>query len=483
MNDVMEQSSTDRPQASMAALAATLLVILGLNLFLRCSLDESGKHLNSFIAVGYKNQLPEIYAQRWWEFLLPCKHMTGAWGTFGLFTVHGLEHVLGGPEGGGPARAYYLGNALLVSTAFVLSWLALRSYLFSTTLALCLAMTTFNHHVYLQSGSIALLFVMTYLLFFLFCQFKLMQPGCRYGVWIPAAGVSLLVYALSYESWLDCVAWMWVVHPILAAVAWRKGDFQRIRVGMAVLAATTVVAGAYVLVKTRIGHGQGHGSESDVVFNYGTSHAILIADDLIAHFFTLFQMAATTYLPPQLFCFSASLREYGPEEIVRLQGGYDAARSGLVAYNHLFLWRFYAGILAAVFFYWWWKSLRSIWKAPSEDGVAFFLFLSMTLAAGATHMIVKFRPSHSTPFVSYHVYFGVVGMSMLISYGVRWIGRNVGSPSWRRGLIALIWLNICYCALARPALLSDMAKHSGYSAYSSDPMKKLKSMLGFQSKG
>src|SRR5262249_55233530 len=150
------------------------------------------------------------------------------------------------PETVGPARAYYLGNALLVTTAFVLSWAALRSYVFSTTLALCFALTTYNHHVYLQSGTIALLFVQTYLVFFLYSQYKLMQPDCNLKIWIPAFWISLICYALSYEGWLDCPAWMWVVYPFLILVAHRRGDVQRVRMGACILAAVTFVAVVYV---------------------------------------------------------------------------------------------------------------------------------------------------------------------------------------------------------------------------------------------
>src|SRR5262249_25623763 len=150
--------------------------------------------------------------------------------------------------------------------------------------------------VYLISGSVALPFIVSYLLFFLFCQFKLMQPKCRYAIWGSLGLLSMVVYALSYEAWLDCVAWMWVAYPFLIALAYRADDRQRTKIGAMLLVGVTVGAICYVLIKTKLGYGQGAGSESDVVFNYGARRAIVGIEDVIVHWFTLVYIAISTYL-------------------------------------------------------------------------------------------------------------------------------------------------------------------------------------------
>lgn len=475
--DATAAASRPAVAPSRALLTVTLLAILLANFFVRRTLDESDKHLKSFFIVAYKDKLPQIHSMKWHKYFLPCKELTGAWGTTGLFTVYGLEHLLGGPENGGTARAYYLGNALLVATSFVLSWFVFRSYVFSTTFALCLALTTYNHHVYQLAGTTVMPFIMTYLLCFLFCQYKLMQPDCNYRRWIPLGGLSLAVYALSYEGWLDCPAWMWILYPVLIAAAWRHGDRRRVRAGACILAATTFAAAVYVLIKTRYGYGQGQGSESDVVFNYGRKYPWLVVEDLMSHFYTLFYTTVITYLPPQL-CYSNSLWSYGPEEIVRLQGGYDQANVQKVVYNHIFLWRYLAGALALAFVCWWWRSVKSVWNAPSKFAVGFFLTLSMVLLSGATHMIVKYRPMHSLPFIGYHCYFGVVGMSVLLALVATWLKDNVQRPRLAWTAVGLLWFNLVYCAVERPAMLSNMSLNAGYGPYPSDAKKVVRELLG-----
>src|SRR5262245_12116165 len=204
---------------------AILPAILASNFLLRYYLDQASIHVNSFLSWRYAEQLPDIYAMSWWQFFLPMPSLTGAWSTTGLLTVHALEHILGNAP-----RVFYLANAVMVISGYVLSWHVFRSLVFTVTFSLCLAWSTFNHHVYLVFGPVAVPLVVTYLLFFLFCQYKLMQPDCDYGIWVPLGIVSMLIYALSYEAWLDCVAWMWLGYPFLMALAYRATYHSRIEI-------------------------------------------------------------------------------------------------------------------------------------------------------------------------------------------------------------------------------------------------------------
>lgn len=460
--------STPPPQSAPAGVErwgwmlhlAIVLLILASNFFVRCYLDKADTHIKSFMETVYPNELAEIYALPWWAYFLPISAITGCWQTTSILLVHGLEHILGSP-----VRVFYFTNAVLVVTCYCLSWHVFRSLVFTITFTLGFAWSTFNHHVYVVSGSVALPLIVSYLLFFLFCQFKLMQPTCNYKVWAPLGLLAMAIYALAYEAWLDCVTCMWVAYPVLIALAYRAGDQRRVKAGVAIVAVTTVVALAYVFVKTQFGHGQQNGSESDVVMNYGMRRGIVAIEDVIVHWFTLVFIAITTYTPPFLFNGSMSSWRYGTDHLIALQHGYHDHKSHLVGYSHLFLWRFYAGFAAAGLVLGLWKAARASWRTPSTTSVAILLFLLMTLLPGTTHMLVKYRPMHSAPFLSYHSYFGIVGVTLLVSYLTMWVHNHVQRRWLAWAIVGLVWVNLGYCAVARPSMLSHMAVECGFTPY------------------
>jgi hypothetical protein len=451
--------------------AAFLLAILASNFFLRCYLDQADKHLNSFLAACYPEAFPEIYSLVWWQYLLPIKAIDGCWQATSVLTVHALEHWFGGP-----ARVFYFTNVVLIVTSYTLSWHVFRSRVFTLTFTLCFAWSTFGHHVYINSGAIAFPLIVSYLLCLLFCQYKLMEPTCNYKVWTPLGFLAMLVYALAYESWLDCVSCMWVAYPLLIVLAYRAGDWRRVKAGAAILSMTTVTAIIYVVMQSQLGHRQGNGSESDVVMNYGMRRSLVGVEDVIAHWFTLVFIAITTYTPPFLFNGSMSSWRYGVDELISMQHGYHKHKTQLVGYSHVFLWRFYAGFALAAMLYGLLKSVRTCWRMPGTIAVAMALFLLMTLMPGTTHMLIKYRPMHSAPFLSYHSYFGIVGVTLLVSYALMWLYANLQRRWIAYVLILLFWTNLGYCALVRPAWLSHMAVQCGFAPYP-DAWGNLKSML------
>jgi hypothetical protein len=474
--DMPMQAAEPAPAAASSGAArwalhlGVLLAILGSNFFLRCYLDQAGKYVKSFMETVYPNELPEIYAMAWWDYFLPMNCLYGCWQPASILLVHALEHLCGSA-----VRVFYVTNGVLVVTCYCLSWQVFRSMVFTITFTLAFAWSTFNHHVYIVSGSVALPLIVSYLLFFLFCQFKLMAPDCKYAIWAPLGILSMVVYALSYETWLDCVTWMWVAYPVLIVLAWRAGDHRRVKVGSAICAVTTVAAIGYVAVKTQFGVGQANGQEADVVMNYGARQGIIAFEDVLVHWFTLVFIAITTYSPPFLFNGSISSWWYGPEHLQALQHGYHSNKSHLVGYSHLFLWRFYAGFVAAALLYLLCRTVRACWRNPSTTSLAVFLFLLMILMPGTTHMLVKYRPMHSAPFLSYHSYFGIVGVTLLLSYGMMWIHANFQRRWLAWAIIGLIWINLGYCALARPSMLSHMAVECGFTPYP-DAWKNLKEL-------
>ena len=448
-----------------------LLAIVGSNYILRRYLDQAGTHVNSFMGTAYRNELPEIYALAWWEYLLPIHALLGAWQPASILLVHVLEHFLGSAP-----RVFYFTNAVLVVTCYALSWQVFRSLIFTLTFTLSFAWSTFNHHTYVVSGSVALPLIVSYLLFFLFCQYKLMQPSCNYKIWAPVGMLSMTVYALAYETWLDCVTCMWLAYPVFMVLAYRTQDYRRVKVAAAIVGVTTLTAIAYVLVKTHLSHGQAPGAESDVVMNYGLHRGLVAVEDVIVNWFTLVFIAITTYSPPFLFNGSLSSWRYGTAELIAMQHGYHEQKAHLVGYSHLFLWRFYAGFAAAALLLAFYKSVRVVWRAPSATVVAIFVFLLMTLLPGTTHMLVKYRPMHSAPLLSYHSYFGIVGFSLLLSSCAMWVHQNIQRRGLAWAIVGLIWIDLGYCALARPSFLSHMAVECGFPPYP-DAWQNLKEMV------
>src|SRR5207248_3312496 len=117
------------------------------------------------------------------------------------------------------------------------------------------------------------------------------------------------------------------------------------------------------------------------------------------------------------------------------------------------------------FLLWCWRSVCSAWRAPTTTTVAFSLFLSMTLLSGATHMLVKYRPMHSAPFLGYHSYFGIVGITLLLAYALMWMHANFQKRWLVWAFLLLFWTDLGYCALARPSFLSQMAVECGFAPY------------------
>src|SRR5262249_47322611 len=151
------------------------------------------------------------YAKPFWQLLLPQPELTGGWSSTSYLVVGWLESYFTSPQ------IYYAMNALFIATTFLLSWFARRSWVFTVTLATCAAFTTHNHHVYKVSGTIAIYLTMVYFELVLFFIFKLLTgPPERATLWKALTLASLVVFALSYEGWLDFAVYAWIAGAVLA---------------------------------------------------------------------------------------------------------------------------------------------------------------------------------------------------------------------------------------------------------------------------
>lgn len=386
----------------------------------------------------------------------------GVWATTGILAVYALELVLGSPS-----RAYYLVTSLAIVATVLVSWRLYHSLLLSALIGLCFALTTYDYVSYALSGGMIFPLVITFAVFYFYCQYELFRESDRSWLWWPLFAVSLLFYALSYEGWLDSFVLQWIVYPILAYLFYRRGDRPRMQRAIGILLAVSVVAAAYIVVKLGMSYKTLHsaGLEADTVFNYRRSYWLIALEDVIVNIITLFYTGLITYLPPQLFNFSMSSWYFGNDVIVGLQKGYHATHTHLVAYSHLFLWRFYAGIAFALFSLLYLKALRRLIHNLTPATLSFFVFMTMVLVGSPTHALVKTRPMHTTPLLGYQVHVSIIGVTFLVCYSLYYLFMNARTRWPVYLLLSLFCINLGYCAVAKPSLLSHMSNLSGLGTY------------------
>ncbi len=438
-------------------LALPLVTVVALSLLVRIYADRAGEHIVPYLGTYYTKELSSMADLPWYSYLLPITALDGRWGTTGFLLVHWIELLVGEPG------AFYFLTATMVGTGYILAWLMFRSILMAWLFGVGLATTTFNYHAYAVSGSVIMLPLITLVLLFGFCQARWVERG---GLrWACASMSTSMLFALSYEGWLDLVPGAWIIYPVLIWSLTREGDTARaVRSALALLVISTVAA-AYVTIKNRFGLEGLHpkGGEADLLTTYGGYH-LLMLEDVVSSFFTFFYTTITTYFPPELFSFSLSLWHYGPEKVVALQEGYHPQATHLTLFNHLFLWRYYAGFALAVFLMFYVRVTRALILHVDTHHVILFVLMSVVLIGSPSHLVIKWRPMHSAPLLGYQVYLSILGWTLLLCYLVERVARSFGG--WRAvALSALLIGDFGYCAYARPALLSCMSSQVFLGTY------------------
>ena len=458
---------------STISLLACLAFCLFASWFVHAYLDRAGQHLQSYMTIAYPQEVESLARMEWWQYLLPLQRCRGIWGTTGFLMVYGMECAFGVPA------TYHILQAVMVVVGFWVTWAVFRSQIFSFTFALCLGLGTFNYHVYSCPGSVIMAPLVTFLMLTGYCQYRLVlvEDSRAVRVWAPLCLLTIILTALCYEGWLDYVAYAWIAYPVLALHLKRQGEMTRGHRVLGILAMLTVVAVIYVVVKLVAGIGSLHprGGEADLVVTYGIRHVYLIIEDMVSSFFTFFYTAVTTYIPPELFIFSQSTWRYGADKVVALQEGYHPTHAHLVHYNHVFLWRYYAGFALCGFIVLYGRILGLLRNSPNSYVVAAFLFLTATLVGSPTHLLIKWRPMHAAPFLGYQVYLAVIGWTLFGALLAKYVAEK-WTRRWAATILLVLWLNVFYCALSRPSLMSHMSTESGLGPYPS-PWRGLRELL------
>ncbi len=447
-----------------------LVALLAANYYLRSTLEDAPRYLNSFLGYFYPHAVPILFNQMpAWHLFLPLPVLNGAWVSTSLILTYLIERVLT------PAGTWYLYNALAILVAFGASWALFRSMVFSFTLAICMGFGTQFYHAYAVSGGIASYLVASYHMLLLFTTAQVVRGATPVPLWWVGLAVSLLLNMLGYEGWLDVVVLVWVSAPF--AYFWLR-HLERSDASARLLRVVGVITTAgvvYIVIKVTLGYGQRPGAESDIVFNY--TSLWLVADDLVSNVFSNVYLSLSNFLPP-MFVGASSGYRLGFEEVIKAQHGYHVPFHYLVAMNQVFFWRYYAGAALAVLVYAIYRVAVRLRTHPSTWTFALLMFLLMLVVPGATHMLIKFRPMNAMPVMTYHVTVGVIGASGLIAWLLAtawrvWPGRTVAV------LIVAVWATIFYGALARPPYLAYMAAQSGMgTVLYPNPMKSLVERLG-----
>ena len=449
----------------LVGIALMVLANYGLRRYL-----EPGNKIVSFLDTFNPGVIPKILdSGSGWRLFLPIPEISGSWSTTTLILTYFVERVLS------PPVTWYAFNAIGIVATFWIAWSAFQSRAFAYTLALCLGFGTQLHHVYAVPGIVAFPLLFVYYQLLLLCSLRVLETDTPSRAWKAGFLGALGVTALAYESWLDFLVFAWLAWAYLAVALARAGFWSRLR-GLNFLGASATAVGLlHVVLKVRLGYNQVPGTESDLVLNY--RHLAPEIEDVLSNVLTHLYIAATNFVPPPLAP-SMALYDFGPSWLIEAQEGYHATKSDLVPMHYLFLWRYFAGAVAVVIGYWLFRAIRRSLVSWSADHVALSLCLLMMVTGGPTHALVKFRPMNSAPILGYHAMIGVLGVSLLISYGAMVVRRRQSGARFVL-IVGGLWAIILYAALTRPAWLGYYAVYLNVAALGAypDPWRALGQLL------
>jgi hypothetical protein len=440
-----------------------LPVLLFGSYILRKVLENSNVNIRPFLPIYYPKLAEIIFVKySWWRLLLPISEFKGSWAVNLVFT-HWVETVIGAPN------AWYLFNWILIITAFVISWLVFKSYVFSYTFSICMGFSTFLYHTYQVPGPVGFPLLVSFFILLLFIGYKILYGSNHKVFWNVLFFITLSMTAIQYEGWLDFFVFIVLAIAFLFIINIKNRNKEILKSLVSVSVILFVVFGVYMVIKMKYANGHTAGTESDVIFNYPfLSPAI---EDFLSNYFGNLYIVITSFLPPP-FMASNALYSLGPQQLTDLQYGYHKEFSYMVPMHYIFLWRYYAGICFAVFAYFFVKIIRKAFKEYSPNTIALSLFMIMIGVGGPTHTLVKFRPMNSVPLLGYHVIVGVLGLSLLIAYLLMMLQKMANKRWIAISTIAGTWTLIFYSALTRPAFLNDLLTYAGLRSQGNypDPM-------------
>ena len=423
-----------------------LPLLLAGNYFLRHTLEKAGMYLEPYFFKVWRDQAIYVFANyRWWQLLLPIKEFKGYW-FFGNVLTHYIGNIIG------IAGVWYLNQAILMLTAFFLSWKVFRSDIFSYFLAICLGFGTHFYNAYQYSSVASLYLLQTLFILLLYFAYEFIRRKKKNSRYLFALIPTLILTAIFYEGWLDFFTSIWVISVFLFLYFKNKKQAQYIKRLLIVFVVFNIIASIYIYMKfTYIGFAHSTG-ESAVVFAYGNQYFWRAIEDMISNYITQLYMTLTNFLPPAFITSNALYQyiEFLPQH------------NNLLLGHYIFFWRYAAGVLTTLFYVFFINVVKKVFKEkPFSSFFPLALFMIMVAVNGATHTIIQYRRFKTMPVIGYHVQQGILGLSLCIAYLFHLFKLRTNNKKFIVFISIFVVLIILYSSIRRPNYLWHMMEMVG----------------------
>ncbi|SIR41399.1 hypothetical protein [Bosea sp. TND4EK4] len=413
--------------------------------------------------------ITKALADGWYRLLLPFEYEVGRfyWCPSVIFLVYWAERLFGG------AGSFAIFFSLFVTSVYFCSFNITKSRYFAGIVTFLFSFGTQLDYLFTFGNLIALYLVLTYVVINFYFLIRYLSTADDDWRALAFFAVSMVLVALSNEMWLNYATGLFcaLVFGIFWSRRHRVHDLSR-RCKFAA-ATLLMVLIAYLTIRIRVASQYVQpGAEEELIITY--HHLSLFIDDVITNFFTLLYMSLSNYLPSFLSG-SNSLVSLQPADIVASQHGYHAQYENLIVMNHLYMWRFHAGVLVALFFVALIWMLRRSWQTKDIAPAVVVALALMVVGGFSTHLSIKMRPYNSTPNLPYKVIMSVSAWTALIGY-MAWQIAELKTERARR------WIAIGVCVVALSAAITRPGMHAAFLAQTglagfADPMPKLKRLL------
>lgn len=410
--------------------------------------------------------ITKALSEGWYRLLLPFEYEVGRfyWCPSVIFLIYGSERLFGG------IATFVIFYSAFVISVYVCSYNLTQSRFFSGILTFLFAFGTQLDYLFTFGNLIALYLVLTYIVLNFYYLAKYLTETDENWSSLALYTFSMVLVAVSNEMWINYATGLFCALAFGIVWARQHGLRDVARRCQASLAILLAVLAIYLIIRMRVASQYVQpGAEEELVVTY--RQWSLFIDDVITNFFTLLYMSLSNYLPSFLSG-SNSLVALTPAEIVASQHGYHAQYENLIVMNHLYLWRFHAGFLVALFF------VALIWMAhrswqTRDIAPAIIVALALMVVGGfSTHLSIKMRPYNSTPNLPYKVIMSVSAWTVLIAY-VAWQVAELKTERVRKWIAVGVCVVALSAALTRPGMHAVFLAQTGLAGWA-DPLPKLK---------
>lgn len=365
-----------------------------------------------------------------------------------------------------PFAVSVLLSSIFLIIAYLTVWCLFKCRAASITVAWLWIFGTQLTYLYTIGTAIGLYLILSYILLNFASAYRLVL-GLSDTLWTRFFYlITLVLTALSGEFWLNYGLFLISGSAYLFLWHLRHEGLAPARGSRFVFCSSTMVLVCYLIIRLQVAHQYlRSGVEEELIFTYPT--IVFMVEDFVGNFFTFLYASLTNFLPSVLVG-SNSLVYFGADSLVREQHGYHNAYSWLVPMNHLFFWRYYAGVVATLFCCVTMRWLHSSWHHAARASTSLLLLSIMILTGFSTHLLIKFRPYNSVPALPYKAIVSILGVSLLIAYLVSVAKFRCQTGRYR--LLVSVVLSVAVIAgFTRPHMLTVLLAQVGLQGFS-DPL-------------